>query len=82
MTSPAPMARFHPITQNWFHGAFDQPTTAQLKAWPAIGRGESITLLAPTGSGKTLAAFLSALDALIFSSLPLKNRSKSSTFLR
>lgn len=50
----------------WFEAAFERPTPAQRKGWPAILDGDSMLLLAPTGSGKTLAAFLVALDRLMF----------------
>ncbi len=50
--------------REWFEQAFDAPTAAQSKAWPAIAAGENVLLSAPTGSGKTLAAFLWALDRL------------------
>jgi ATP-dependent helicase Lhr and Lhr-like helicase len=50
--------------REWFERAFDAPTPAQTKAWPAIAAGENVLLSAPTGSGKTLAAFLWALDRL------------------
>src|SRR3954469_20688260 len=53
---------FTPQVHDWFLRAFDEPTTAQTQAWPAIARGENVLLSAPTGSGKTLAAFLWALD--------------------
>jgi ATP-dependent Lhr-like helicase len=48
----------------WFRKAFAAPSPAQVKAWPAIRRGDNTLLLAPTGSGKTLAAFLCAIDEL------------------
>ena len=50
--------------RDWFAQAFDGPTPAQAKAWPAIASGDHVLLSAPTGSGKTLAAFLWALDRL------------------
>jgi len=55
---------FSPAIRAWFEASFEAPTDAQVKAWPAISRGDHTLLLAPTGSGKTLAAFLAALDAL------------------
>ncbi len=58
--------RFHPTLRQWFSEAFDGPTDAQSKAWPAIADGENTLLLAPTGSGKTLAAFLVAIDRIMF----------------
>ena len=57
---------FHQAVDLWFGAAFDSPTTAQQKAWPAIARGDNTLLLAPTGSGKTLAAFLVAIDRIMF----------------
>ncbi|MBN9225669.1 MAG: DEAD/DEAH box helicase [Microbacterium sp. SCN 70-27] len=54
--------RFGPATQDWFRGAFAQPTTAQAGAWEAISHGKHALVVAPTGSGKTLSAFLWAID--------------------
>jgi ATP-dependent helicase Lhr and Lhr-like helicase len=54
-----------PVAQ-WFDACFDDPTPAQVRAWPVIQSGQSALLVAPTGSGKTLAAFLAALDRLFF----------------
>jgi ATP-dependent helicase Lhr and Lhr-like helicase len=59
-----PLASFSPPVREWFQKAFETPTPAQEKAWPAIAAGENVLLSAPTGSGKTLAAFLWALDRL------------------
>ena len=59
-----PLSSFSPRVRDWFAQAFDAPTPAQEKAWPAIASGEHVLLSAPTGSGKTLAAFLWALDRL------------------
>ncbi|MHB8234143.1 MAG: DEAD/DEAH box helicase, partial [Solirubrobacteraceae bacterium] len=59
-----PLSSFTPRVRKWFEQAFDAPTPAQTKAWPAIAAGENVLLSAPTGSGKTLAAFLWALDRL------------------
>jgi ATP-dependent Lhr-like helicase len=59
-----PLSSFTPQVREWFDRAFDAPTPAQRKAWPAIAAGEHVLLSAPTGSGKTLAAFLWALDRL------------------
>lgn len=59
------MNNFHPAVSAWFESAFDAPTAAQLRAWPAIQRGENVLIAAPTGSGKTLAAFLAAIDDLV-----------------
>jgi ATP-dependent helicase Lhr and Lhr-like helicase len=56
---------FHPAVAAWFERAFDAPTAAQAKAWPAIQSGRDVLLAAPTGSGKTLAAFLAAIDGLV-----------------
>jgi ATP-dependent Lhr-like helicase len=59
-----PLSHFTPAVRDWFAGAFEAPTPAQAKAWPAIATGEHVLISAPTGSGKTLAAFLWGLDAL------------------
>jgi ATP-dependent helicase Lhr and Lhr-like helicase len=66
------METFHPAVREWFASAFEAPTPAQARAWPAIARGESTLLLAPTGSGKTLAAFLACIDRLMFRPEPEK----------
>jgi len=63
--APAPLAGFSAATRDWFAGAFEGPTTAQVGAWTAIRAGEHALVVAPTGSGKTLAAFLWALDDLL-----------------
>src|SRR5437588_1533889 len=59
-----PLSTFSPRVRDWFTAAFEAPTPAQAKAWPAIASGEHVLIAAPTGSGKTLAAFLWALDRL------------------
>ena len=56
------LERFGPATQDWFRGAFAQPTAAQVGAWTAISHGKHALVVAPTGSGKTLSAFLWAID--------------------
>ena len=56
--------RFTPATQDWFRGAFDAPTNAQVGAWEAISAGRNALVVAPTGSGKTLSAFLWAIDSV------------------
>lgn len=56
------LERFGPATQDWFRGAFAEPTTAQAGAWEAISHGKHALVVAPTGSGKTLSAFLWAID--------------------
>ncbi len=56
--------RFSAPTREWFAGAFDAPTPAQLGAWDAISSGAHTLVVAPTGSGKTLSAFLWSLDRL------------------
>ena len=56
------LERFGPATQDWFRGAFPQPTDAQIGAWDAISHGRHALVVAPTGSGKTLSAFLWAID--------------------
>ncbi|MCM6777780.1 DEAD/DEAH box helicase [Nocardia sp. CDC159] len=58
------MDQFSRPTQEWFDGAFEAPTAAQLGAWRAISAGEHTLVVAPTGSGKTLSAFLWAIDRL------------------
>ncbi|HYY20918.1 MAG TPA: DEAD/DEAH box helicase [Thermoleophilaceae bacterium] len=60
-----PLASFTPRVREWFERSFERPTEAQVKAWPAIARGESTLVSAPTGSGKTLAAFLWGIDRLV-----------------
>jgi ATP-dependent Lhr-like helicase len=55
---------FSAATWEWFERAFDGPTPAQEKAWPAIATGSHVLVQAPTGSGKTLAAFLVGIDRL------------------
>ncbi|MBW3592150.1 MAG: DEAD/DEAH box helicase, partial [Actinobacteria bacterium] len=57
-----PLAPFSPAVRDWFERAFDAPTPAQERGWPAIASGAHTLIQAPTGSGKTLAAFLWALD--------------------
>jgi ATP-dependent Lhr-like helicase len=51
--------------RDWFANAFEEPTPAQTRAWPAIATGENVLISAPTGSGKTLAAFLWGLDRFV-----------------
>jgi ATP-dependent Lhr-like helicase len=64
-SSPAdPLARFSPLTREWFSGTFEAPTSAQAQAWSTIADGDNTLVIAPTGSGKTLAAFLWAIDRL------------------
>src|SRR6185437_12505549 len=58
------MRSFHPAVSAWFESAFDAPTPAQSRAWPAIRSRRDVLIAAPTGSGKTLAAFLAAIDDL------------------
>jgi ATP-dependent Lhr-like helicase len=58
------LERFGPATQDWFRGAFAEPTPAQLGAWDAISHGRHALVVAPTGSGKTLSAFLWAIDRI------------------
>ncbi len=59
------MNTFHPAVSAWFDSAFDAPTPAQSRAWPAIQSQRDVLIAAPTGSGKTLAAFLAAIDELV-----------------
>ncbi|RMI04801.1 Lhr family ATP-dependent helicase, partial [Cellulomonas triticagri] len=63
-TSADVLARFSEPTQDWFRGAFAEPTAAQAGAWDAVSTGRHALVVAPTGSGKTLAAFLWALDRI------------------
>ena len=65
---------FHPAVREWFTASFPSPTRAQQLGWPAISRGEHTLIFAPTGSGKTLTAFLWALDRLMFTPRPPKER--------
>ncbi|SDS64355.1 ATP dependent helicase, Lhr family [Paraoerskovia marina] len=65
-----PLRRFTRPTQEWFRGAFEAPTAAQVGAWDAIRSDDHALVVAPTGSGKTLAAFLSAIDSLVGASEP------------
>ena len=65
---------FHPAVREWFAASFASPTKAQQQGWPAIARGDWTLITAPTGSGKTLTAFLWALDRLMFSPRPPKER--------
>lgn len=60
-----PLAAFHPTLAAWFQERLGAPTPPQVRAWPAIRRGEHTLVAAPTGSGKTLAAFLAGLDGLL-----------------
>jgi ATP-dependent Lhr-like helicase len=64
------LSQFTPAVRDWFAGAFEAPTPAQERAWPAIASGEHVLISAPTGSGKTLAAFLWGLDRLAAQPLP------------
>src|SRR5436309_14620685 len=59
-----PLSQFTAPVRDWFAGAFEAPTPAQDRAWPAIASGDHVLISAPTGSAKTLAAFLWALDRL------------------
>jgi ATP-dependent Lhr-like helicase len=65
---------FHPAVREWFTASFPGPTRAQQLGWPAIARGDWTLIFAPTGSGKTLTAFLWALDRLMFTPRPPKER--------
>jgi len=69
-----PLSLFHPAVAEWFDASFGEPTAPQALGWPAIARGESTLVLSPTGSGKTLAAFLWAIDRVMFSPLPERDR--------
>lgn len=75
MATPlSPLALFHPAVREWFTTSFAAPTRAQDLGWPAIATGDWTLIFAPTGSGKTLTAFLWALDQLMFSPVPKKER--------
>lgn len=65
---------FHPAVRDWFERAFREPTRAQQLGWPAIANGDWTLIFAPTGSGKTLTAFLWALERLMFTPRPPKDR--------
>ncbi len=65
-----PLAVFEAATSDWFRAAFEGPTEAQVRGWPAIAAGEHTLICAPTGSGKTLAAFLWCLDRLLAEARP------------
>ncbi|HEY0185830.1 MAG TPA: DEAD/DEAH box helicase [Rhodopila sp.] len=65
VSTPDPLALFHPAVATWFSAHFATSTPAQAEAWPAIKAGRHTLISAPTGSGKTLAAFLAAIDDLI-----------------
>ncbi|MDQ6799666.1 MAG: DEAD/DEAH box helicase [Acidobacteriota bacterium] len=65
---------FHPAVRDWFQRAFREPTRAQQLGWPAIANGDWTLIFAPTGSGKTLTAFLWALERLMFTPRPPKDR--------
>ena len=60
-----PLSAFTPLVRDWFANAFEAPTPAQERAWPAIATGDHVLISAPTGSGKTLAAFLWGLDRFV-----------------
>ncbi|WJL96827.1 ATP-dependent helicase [Microbacterium sp. ET2] len=64
VAAPGVLGRFGPATQDWFRGAFAEPTAAQAGAWDAISHGKHALVVAPTGSGKTLSAFLWAIDRI------------------
>jgi len=68
------LTSFHPAVQDWFTASFGTPTRAQALGWPAISAGDWTLITAPTGSGKTLTAFLWALDRLMFTERPEKQR--------
>ena len=74
-----PLARFSPLTREWFHGTFPAPTAAQQQAWSALADGHNTLVVAPTGSGKTLAAFLWAIDDLAQHPSTTSGRSRPGT---
>ncbi|MDE0545265.1 DEAD/DEAH box helicase [Microbacterium sp. C7(2022)] len=65
------LTKFSPATQDWFRGAFSEPTNAQIGAWDAISAGKNALVVAPTGSGKTLSAFLWAIDRVFREKKPV-----------
>ncbi|MCL2850010.1 MAG: DEAD/DEAH box helicase, partial [Micrococcales bacterium] len=65
-----PLGGFSSATREWFAGAFEGPTAAQVGAWQAVADGHHALVVAPTGSGKTLAAFLWAVDHLVSTAPP------------
>jgi ATP-dependent Lhr-like helicase len=69
-----PLDLFHEPVREWFEAVFQGPTRPQRMGWPAIAGGDSTLILAPTGTGKTLAAFLWAINKVMFSPVPEKNR--------
>src|SRR6185369_3818066 len=69
-----PLSLFHPAVRDWFTASFRAPTRAQEMGWPAIASGDWTLIFAPTGSGKTLTAFLWALDRLMFTPRPAKEK--------
>ncbi|MGZ5433648.1 MAG: DEAD/DEAH box helicase, partial [Thermoanaerobaculia bacterium] len=73
-TLPTGLEPFHPAVREWFTASFASPTRAQQLGWPPIARGDWTLIFAPTGSGKTLTAFLFALDRLMFTPRPSKER--------
>ncbi len=73
-SGPDPMASFSPVVREWFTTTFAEATPPQVSGWPAIDRGEHVLITAPTGSGKTLAAFLSAIDGLVSTETPERDR--------
>ena len=72
--SDTTLEQFHAPVRDWFTASFAAPTRAQQLGWPAIARGEWTLIFAPTGSGKTLTAFLWALDRLMFTPRPPRER--------
>ncbi|MBH0109781.1 ATP-dependent helicase [Salinibacterium sp. NG22] len=71
------LGKFSPATREWFQGAFDAATPAQLGAWDAVSSGANALVVAPTGSGKTLAAFLWAIDQLASSPPPANPKQRT-----
>lgn len=66
----SPLDVFHLAVRQWFTAVFPDATPPQILGWPAIARGESTLILAPTGTGKTIASFLWAINRLMFSPVP------------
>ena len=56
----------------WFETSFPEPTPPQQLGWPHIAAGRNSLIVSPTGSGKTLSAFLSGIDRLMTSPVPVR----------
>jgi ATP-dependent Lhr-like helicase len=74
---PDVLERFSRATREWFTGAFEAPTPAQVGAWDAVSTGRHALVVAPTGSGKTLASFLWSIDRLLSTPVPDDPRART-----